>query len=68
MFTDYHLILRAPSTVKQYLKRLNTVSKDLGGRGFFPDDSKRLINRTFRAAARHYKDAPTPDPLSPLRF
>ena len=55
-FIQYHRIFKKESTVKKYLVRANTVSKDKGGKGLIKDEWTRIINRTYMAAAKRHKD------------
>lgn len=54
-FIQYQCILHPVSTVRGYVRRASTVSKDKGGGGLIKKDWTRVINRTYKAAARRFK-------------
>lgn len=75
-FIDYHCILKKIDTVKGYIKRANTVARDMGSKGgLTKKEWKRDIGRTYRAAAKRFKqvhamrrplDVPTLKKIKPL--
>ncbi len=43
------------STVRGYVRRASTVSKDKGGDGLIKKDWTRVVNRTYKAAAKRFR-------------
>ena len=44
------------STVRGYLRRASTVSKDRGGKGLIKEEWRRVINRTYKQTAKLYNN------------
>ncbi len=54
-YIQYQCIFHPVSTVRGYVRRASTVSKDRGGDGLIKKEWMRVINRTYKAAAQRFR-------------